>query len=378
MRLCTKCVTPETHETIAFDEEGVCNVCRQIEYKHEKIDWKARRKEFEEILDRYRGKGVYDCIIPFSGGKDTTFTAYTLVREFKLKPLIVSFDHGFFRPNLLANNERTFNRLGCDFLKFKANPKVIKKLMLESLIRKGDFCWHCHVGVCAYPMQIAVKFRIPLIVWGEPSSEYTSYKSYEQKEEVNEKLFNLWVNLGITAEDMSGMLDASVTVRDLDPFIYPPLKELKAIDYCSIPLGHYIPWDVRRHAEIIKRELGWKGDIVEGVPQEYDYEKIECALTGVRDYCKYIKRGYARISHLTSIDIRNGRLSREKALELIKQYEGKRPASLDIFLRYIGITEDEFNRIMLKHQISPYKHDFSKTKHDKPLSDMGQWLFRNE
>ena len=178
MKLCNKCTTPETHETISFDGQGVCNVCRQIEYKKEGIDWAARRQDFEKLCAKYRNKGQYDCIIPFSGGKDSTFTLYEVIREFKLKPLVVSFDHGFYRPNHLANVERTLGRLGCDFLKFKPNPKIVKQVMVESLLRKGDFCWHCHVGVSTYPMQIALKFKIPFVIWGEMSAEYTSYYNY--------------------------------------------------------------------------------------------------------------------------------------------------------------------------------------------------------
>ena len=106
LRLCTRCLLPETQETIVFDDQGVCNVCRQIEYKQTKIDWPAKKKEFEELLTQYRGKYAYDCIVPFSGGKDSTYTLYTLVREFGLRPLVVSFDHGFFRPLTLANTHR--------------------------------------------------------------------------------------------------------------------------------------------------------------------------------------------------------------------------------------------------------------------------------
>src|SRR3989338_8924381 len=377
MKLCNKCTTPETHETISFDGQGVCNVCRQIEYKKEGIDWAARRQDFEKLCAKYRNKGQYDCIIPFSGGKDSTFTLYEVIREFKLKPLVVSFDHGFYRPNHLANVERTLGRLGCDFLKFKPNPKIVKQVMVESLLRKGDFCWHCHVGVSTYPMQIALKFKIPFVIWGEMSAEYTSYYSYDELETVDERRFYKWVNLGISAQDMLGMVDDDVTMRDLEPFSYPPLNELKAIDYCSVPLGRFMQWDTKKQYEIISRELGWKGDEVEGVPPGYEYEKIECGFQGVRDYCKFIKRGYARATHLTSIDIRNNRLERLKALELIRQYEGKRPASLDIFLRYVGMTEEEFNEILAKHMISPYHHDFSKAETGKPLSDMDQWNLLN-
>lgn len=373
MKLCTKCVTPETHETISFDPQGVCNVCRQVEFKQDKIDWTEKGKEFEEIINLYRNRGQYDCIVPFSGGKDSTYTLYAAIKTFGLKPLVVSFDHGFYRPQLLANNEKTLIRLGCDFLKFRANIKVVKKLMVESLIRKGDFCWHCHTGIFAYPMQIAVKFKIPLIIWGEPSAEYTAYYGYDDNEEVDEKRFNRFVNLGITAEDMVGMLDQSVSLRDLEPFRYPSVKDLRALNFRSICLGSFYPWDVKKQVAIIQQELGWQGDEVEGVPEGITYEKIECAFQGIRDYCKFIKRGYARVTHLASIDIRNHRLSRQQAFDLIKKYEGKRPASLDVFLKYVDMTEEEFNEILVKHQINPYVHDFAHTPQGKTLDDMKEW-----
>jgi len=374
MKKCAKCLIPETHEMLIFDKEGVCSICRQIEYKNTKIDWQKRKEEFEELLNQYRGKYDYDCIIPFSGGKDSTFQAYTLIRDFKLKPLIVSFDHGFLRPTNLRNTERTLKKLGVDYLKFRPNWKVVKKLMLESLKRKGDFCWHCHTGIYAYPMRIAVKFKIPLVIWGESTAEYTSYYSYEEKEEVDEERFNKCCNLGITAEDMLGMLkDSTISERDLLPFTYPKISELKAINYRSICLGNYILWDTKKQAALISKELGWKGDLKEGVPEEYYYDKVECAFQGIRDYLKYIKRGYGRAAHLASIDIRNNRLTREEGEKLVNKYDGLRPASLDLFLKILGITEEEFNKIAASHAVHPYKHDFSKTKNGKPLHDMKDW-----
>jgi len=373
LRRCVKCLLPETHETIVFDEEGVCNVCRQIEFKQGQIDWAERARELIELIDQYRGRYSHDCIIPFSGGKDSTYTLYTLVTRYKVRPLVVSFDHGFLRPTTLENNERTIKSLGVDFLKFRPNWKVVQKLMLESLKRKGDFCWHCHTGIFAYPMQIAVKFNIPLIFWGEPSAEYTSYYDYDAPEEVDERRFNRYINLGIAAEDMVGMLDGTVTAQDLAPFTYPPVADLRSIKCRSVCLGSFIPWDVKRHVEVIKRELGWQENDVEGVPDAFRYEKVECAMQGVRDYLRFIKRGYGRTNHLAAIDLRNGRLTPEEAKALIEAHDGKRPASLEVFLEYVGLSEDEFMAIAKLHQVAPYVHDESKVASGAPLWDQKLW-----
>lgn len=373
MMRCTRCVLPETHETIHFDENGICSICRQNEFKNEKIDWDVRKKALDELIEEYRGKYAYDCIIPFSGGKDSTWTAYYLKKTYNIKPLIVQFDHGFMRPNLMENNKRTLRELGCDFHSFTPNWHVVRQLMLQSLIEKGDFCWHCHTGIFSYPMWVAIEKQVPLIFWGETSSEYTSYYSYSQPEEVDEKRFNRFVNLGINAQDMIIRLNGDVDERDLAPFTYPPLKSLRALNFRSVCLGYYIPWNAKKQSGIIMKELGWHGDRVENVPPEYDYEKIECYFQGVRDYLKYIKRGYTRPTHLATLDIRNGRMTREQGLALIKQYENKRPPSLDIFLKLLNLTESEFNDIALSHAVSPYKHDFSATKPGERLHDYDKW-----
>ena len=377
LKRCSRCVLPETHETIVFDEKGVCNICNQHAYKQTVIDWKAKKKELDEIIETYRGKGDYDCIVPFSGGKDSTWTLYYLVMEYGLKPLVIRFDHGFLRPNLLENTTRTLCRLGADLHVFTPNWKVVQRLMLQSFLEKGDFCWHCHTGIFAYPMWIAVQQQIPLVIWGEPSAEYTAYFSYDQPEEVDEKRFNRYVNLGITAEDMFVRLEGSVDERYLKPFRYPPLKELRKINYRSICLGSFIPWDVKKQSRIIQGELGWRGDEVENVPPGYEYEKIECYLQGVRDYIKYIKRGYTRPCHLASLDIRNRRMTRDEAMTMVRGYEGRRPPSLEIFLDYVGLTEEEFAEVALSHGVSPYRHDRSKEKPGKRLHDFDQW-FRRE
>ena len=351
---------PETVESLSFDDHGVCSVCKQIDYKHTKIDWQERGVQLDALLEQHRGRRQYDCIVPFSGGKDSTFTLWYLVKQKKLKPLVVRFDHGFFRPRTQENVTRALRTLGVDCQQFTPNWQVVRKLMFEALRRRGDFCWHCHTGIFAYPMWIAVEQNIPLVIWGEPGAEYSSYTSYDEEEEADDRQFNVKINLGINAEDMLGMLDNTisdypVTAHDLKPYTYPPIEDLRRKNVRSIFLGSYVPWDVRSQTEIIRRELGWKGDEVEGVPPEYDYEKVECFMQGVRDYIKFLKRGYGRTAHLVSIDIRNKRMDRERGEELAETFDGRRPAALDRFLEYLGIDEMTFMRLVEPHVVAPHK-----------------------
>lgn len=378
MQKCVKCGLPETYETIEFDGSGVCNICRQQEFKQGKIDWSNRKKMLEDLIEQHRGKYDYDCLVPFSGGKDSTFTLYHLVKKYKLKPLVVQFNHGFMRPGLLENNERTFKKLGVDVINFTSNWKVVKRLMREALVRKGDFCWHCHTGIYSYPMHVAIKFKVPLVFWGEPSTEYTAYYDYSDDtiEEVDESRFNRTTNLGITSEDMAGMIknDFNLDPRDLIPYGYPATRDLKQLRYRSVCLGSYIPWDVKTQSKLIMDELGWKGDEVEGMPPDlYSYEKIECAMQGVRDYLKYLKRGYSRVTQMTALDIRNDRLTKDDADKLVAEWEGKKPPSLELFLEFMEMNEAEFNEIVEKLVIPPHKPEFATIQWARKTHDFDRW-----
>lgn len=373
MKSCNRCLLPETAEAVTFDDTGTCSVCHQIDHRDEHIDWAARRDELEALIGQHRDKGHYDCIVPFSGGKDSTFQAWFVVRELGLKPLIVRFDHWFYRPLVEENNTRTFKLLGVDVLNFTPNWHIVRELMMESLKRRGDFCWHCHTGIYAHTMQIALRYETPLLIWGESLAEYQSFYSYDEMEEVDEKRFNRAMNLGITADDMYEFLGGRVSRRDLYPFVYPRRRDLARLGCRSICLGNYIKWDTKAQVEVIKRELGWKGQRVEGVPPEYDYEKIECFFQGVRDYLKYIKRGMGRTNHLANIDIRNKRLTREEGESLVKQYDGKRPPSLDLFLDYLEISEEEFEEVAMRHQVSPHQHSPNIVERGEVMADTDAW-----
>ncbi len=361
MQRCLKCGLPETYETLELDGSGICNICRGHEAKVE-IDWTARKKQLDALVESYRGKGQYDCLIPYSGGKDSVFQLLYMIKEYGIKPLVVQYNHGYFRQGVLANNESVFRQLGVEVLSFRANWKLVKRTMVEALIRKGDWCWGCHAAVFAFPMQMAIKFQTPLVIYGEPSSYHNAYYGVDEPEAVDETRFDLFTNLGISADDMAGMIkkDFDFDYRDLEPFRYPKRSELAKAGVRGICLGSYIKWDAGSQTQRIKDELGWKGDEVEGMPARYDYTKIECAYQGVRDWLKWLKRGYGRVTQMTAFDLREGRMAKPEAEALIAEHEGKRPASLDRFLELLDMTETEFNEIVRATVVPPHTPDFNR------------------
>ena len=376
MKSCTKCLVTETADTISFDAKGTCSVCVQVEHKLGVVDWGQRAGELLTLCAQAQQRnGQYDCIVPFSGGKDSTYQLWYVVTQLKLRPLVVRYNHWGNRAVLERNNARTFKRLGVEVIDFRPNWNVVRETMREALLRKGDSCWHCHTGVYSFPMHMAIMFRTPLIFWGESLKEYQSWLDPTAKEDVDEVRFNRAMNLGMTADDMWEFLEGRVDRRDLIYHTYPPKAQLDKLGVKSICLGDYVKWDTKAQVEIIKRELGWQGDEVEGIPAQYDYEKIECQMQGVRDWLKFIKRGFGRTNHLANIEIRHGRMERAEGARLAAEYDGKEPASLAFFLEAIGMTRDEFYEIALSHVVDPWQPlDPDNVQVGKALPDMGSWL----
>ena len=364
LKACNSCQLPETYETIEFDKKGVCNICSDRKFKDNNIDWKKRKELLDKIIEKNRGKYAYDCIIPFSGGKDSVFTVHYLMKEYKIKPLIVRFNHGFVRKTIQDNKDKVLKKLGADFLDFTPNWKIVKKLMLESFKRKTDFCWHCHTGIYSYPIRVALMYQVPLIFYGEPLAEISNYYDYQTDkiEYEDEEKFLKLRTLGITAEDMHEMINSKEDPVD--------------VRAC---LGSFIPWDYVSNTKLIKEELGWKSDQLEGVPDELNPqgEKIECFMQGTRDYVKYLKRGYSRITQINSFNVRNNRMTPQEAKKLNEELDGKKPPSLEIFLEYTGLTEKEFNQLIDRTVIPPNKPNYNSNKISEKTWDFDQWYREN-
>jgi len=384
MKECIKCSLPETYETIEFNSDGVCNMCLSNKFKEEEIDWDKRKKLLDELIEKHRGKSNYDCIIPFSGAKDSTFQLHYLMKEYKIKPLVVRFNHGFLRPTIQKNTFSTLKKIGADFIEFTPNWKIVKKLMLESFKRKTDMCWHCHTGIFSYPLRLALLYKVPLVFYGETSADYDHYYDYRDNkiDYFDEKKFNIRFNLGITAEDMHGMINTPedpIDKRDLIPYTFPDINELAKINYCPVALGSFIKWDTSKQTDIIKKELGWKLDELEQIPKEHNPngEKIECFMQGTRDYIKWLKRGYGRMSQINAKTLKQNTGDIQKLKILNEKYDGVKPQSLKIFLEYVGLTEKEFNSFIKPSAIPPNEPNFNNNNISKKLWDYDFWYKEN-
>jgi N-acetyl sugar amidotransferase len=363
MKYCKKCLYPDTKPQLEFNDEGICSACTNFDHKSD-INWEQKRDELEEILKKFSSKNEnnYDCIIPVSGGKDSFFQTYFIIKELGYNPLVISF-HPLDQTDLGKKNLDNLKKIGVDCIEFSPNPIIYKKLAKFGLIELGDFQWPEHLGIFTVPVQIAVKYNIPLIIWGEnPQFEYGKPTDISKEilldKEWNEKYGGYFLDK-IKPRDMTKY---GFDLKDLKPYIYPSDEEINNVGVNAIFLGSYIKWDIFKQLELVKK-LGFSEDneIREGT---YDsWENLDVKFTSFHDYFKFLKFGFGRATDHASIEIRLGRITREKGLELVKKHEGKIPIKyLDEFLIEAEISYDEFIKICEKYTD---KKLFKKDKNGK-------------
>ena len=345
LRLCTRCLYPDTKPDLFFDEEGVCSACRSFESRAV-VDWDARRTEFEALLARYRSAsgGNYDCIVPVSGGKDSTYQVIRLL-ELELNPLCVTATTDSLS-EIGRRNIENIKHLGIDYLEMTPNPVVRRKINRLCLTEIGDISWPEHVSIFTIPIRFAVKLGIPLIIWGENSQhEYGGPATASKKRTLDRRWLEEFGGLlGLRVSDLKGV--DGITARDLIAYTYPSDAELEKSGVTGLFLGYFIPWDGLQNA-MIAQANGFETftTMVEG--SLADYENLDNYQTGIHDYFKYLKFGFGRATDIACNHIRRGRLRRDDALRMVEKRDGAFPWTylgrpIEEILGEIDMTLDEF------------------------------------
>jgi N-acetyl sugar amidotransferase len=352
VRYCQRCCYPENAQpSIIFDEQGVCSGCRVVESRPS-IDWAERERWLVELLDEYKSKAKaarnpYDCIIPVSGGKDSHYQAYLMKVKYGMNPLFVTYNHLYNTKVGLRNLENMFRKFSCDLIRFSTNPDSARRISRYMLEKIGDVTWHYHAGIMTFPIQIAVKFKIPLMIWGEEGfSELTGMFNQDDMVEFTKKKRQEHDMRGFEPEDLLNQPDSPFELRDLAPFFYPSDEEIEQVGLRGIYLSNYISWNAKAHCEQMIREYDFE------TARERDrtfniYDKLDDVhANGVHDYLKYLKFGYGRATDDASTEIRHGRLTREEAIDLVVKHDPQRPRDLDLLLDFLKITEDRFEALV--------------------------------
>lgn len=336
---------PDTKPDLTFDERGVCNACQNFE-KRASVDWPNRRKALQGLFDHFKSatKSKWNCIVPVSGGKDSTYQVLKVL-EFGMKPLCVVATTCSLT-EIGRRNIQNIRKLGVDLLEFSPDPLVRKRLNRIGLFEIGDISWPEHVGIFTIPVQIAVEFSIPLLIWGE-----NSQNEYGGPEHAigSTRLDRQWLEefgglLGLRVSDLVESFGFSEA--DLAPYIYPPSDEVERIGVTGIFLGSFLPWDGLSNMLVSQAHgLETFGRAIEGTM--LDYENLDNFQAGVHEYFKFLKFGFGRATDHACLHIRRGRISRSEGLEIVRKRDGRFPWSymerpLVEILKEIDVSLDDF------------------------------------
>lgn len=345
LQYCVRCCMPVSNEGMRFDEMGICQACQSAEQKIH-IDWVAREQELRKILEYYKRLGNdYDCIVPISGGKDSTFQLYIVTKVYGMRALAVTFNHNWYSETGKYNLQNALEKFNVDHIMFTPNRDLVNRLAKQSLLKIGDACWHCHAGVGAFPLQIAVKYRIPLLIWGESIADVSGRATHNNPVHKFDRDYFTKVSAKVYPEEM---VCESIRLRELMGFKLPSYDEIEDVGVVGIHIGDYIFWDDERQMEFVRDVYGWREDHVEGTYKRY--KSVECRMAGIHDYTKFLKRGFGRGTDHASADVRCGLLTRQEAFGLAKKHDAEVPGALKYYLHITGITEDEFYSVMAEHR----------------------------
>lgn len=348
IRYCTRCVMPETKPDLHLDQDGVCSACRNFENR-QVIDWDAREKELVSILDRYRSKdgSNYDCIIPVSGGKDSHAQVIKIL-ELGMNPLCVTASTDMLS-EIGRQNIENIKNLGVDYVEMSVNHVIRRRINRLALTQIGDISWPEHVAIFTIPIHFAVKFNVPLIIWGENSQNEYGGPAAAVSDQV---LTRRWLEefgglLGLRVSDL--LLEEGIEPKHLIQYTYPSDVDLQRVGVTGIFLGYFIPWDGYANA-LLAQAHGFTTyhKTVEG--SVVNYENLDNHQTGIHDYFKFLKFAFGRATDISCLHIRRDRLTRVQGIKLVKKHDGKFPweylgKSLEEILAPLDMTVEEFVRI---------------------------------
>ena len=351
-KVCKKCLLPNTKPDLLFNDNGICSACYRFD-ERPTIDWEEREKKFIEIVNSVKDYESWNCVIPVSGGKDSTYQALK-AREYGLKPLLVSSttcdlsDYGY-------QNIENLKKIGFDHIQFSPRKDVRAKLNRFGLEQVGDISWPEHLALFTIPITVAVRFKIPLVIWGENSQD--EYGAGDEESAKETTLTRSWLEEfgglnGLRLSDIPQLLN--IPKEHLYPYVYPENEEIKNVGLRSIFLGSYFPWNGLDNA-ILAQAYGMKtyGKLVEG--SIVDYENLDNHQNGIHDYFKFLKFGFGRVTDILSTLIRRKVITRNQSLELLRKNEWNcYPAfhlgkSLEEILEPLNMSKNEFNEICDMH-----------------------------
>ncbi|HLB41789.1 MAG TPA: N-acetyl sugar amidotransferase [Gammaproteobacteria bacterium] len=344
MKYCNHCILPDTRPNLFILEDGRCNACHSWSKKQMNIDWNSRKNELIQFIKDVKQKtSTWDCIIPVSGGKDSTWQVIKAL-EFGLKPLCITWRTPA-RNQLGQRNLDNLIRLGVDHIDFSINPTVEKIFTMTTLKKSGSLAIPMHMALFAIPLRVAVNYKIPLVLWGENSAiEYGGTK----EELLGFKMTNAWLKIyGVTqatiAEDW---ISDQLSLKDLSPYIWPTDSELDDAGVTAAFLGWYLPWDPVE-TYLVAKSYGFQSLSDKPKTGYYQFADVDDEfIITIHHWLKWYKFGFTRLWDNLAIEIRSNRMTRKHAIEIIRNLGNEYPReAIQKFCQWAELTEVSFLEI---------------------------------
>jgi N-acetyl sugar amidotransferase len=342
MKICKRCIQPDTRPGIFFNDHGICGACLWEEEKLS-IDWKLREEELKKKVDWAKGHNqIYDCVIGISGGKDSTKQALTAKDRFGLRCLLVNSEPENIT-DLGRKNIENLKNLGFDIISIRPNPLTMKKLIKKDFFEHLNPAKITEFSLWASTYIIAEKFNIPLIIQGENSALTLGVSLTGQSEDDNA------LNVDMQNTLKSGWqeyLKDDITEKDLFLFHYDK-KILEKKGIRAIWIQYYLKeWSQYENAEFSKKYgFKWRDEYFDrdSIGTYCPYFQLDSDLTQVNQMHKFVKFGFGQCMDHVCYDIRDGRMSRKEGIELVKKFDGKCGKNyIQKFIDYIQISSKEY------------------------------------
>lgn len=375
VKFCVRCVMSNQRPRILFDEENVCSACRYTERKKNEIDWAERAKMFRDLCDRFRSKdGSYDVIVPCSGGKDSSTIAHRLKYEYDMHPLCVTFSPPVYS-QIGWKNLRSFIDHGFDHILISPNGIVNRAMTKAGFIHLGDHNEVFDHGQMSAPFKVAANYGINLVMYGENGeAEYGGTVRNNDKPgmpwEDFEKIYYSasFENLVEMAAE-NGYFKEPITPNSFDVYKLPDISILEKQGIEMHWFGFYHNWIPQENFYHAAKYTGFEANPEGRTEGTYSkYAQLDDLTDSFLYYMMFIKYGFGRATSDAAHEIRDGHITREEGVALVKRYDGEFPhRNFKTFLEYIDITEDKFWQVVDKFRLP---HIWKK--------EAGQWVLRKQ
>ncbi len=360
VKWCSKCLMSNQRPRITFDNNGVCAACNNLQYIKNEINWDKRNDEFLRLLDKHRSKNNdWDVVVPSSGGKDSGYVAHQLKYKYGMNPLLVTWSPMKYTEIGFKNFEN-LSESGFTNIKCTPNGLIHKKLARLCFEELGD-AFHVFVlGQVYYPIHMAIKFNINLVFYGENGEvEYAGDPEAVDKpymDIIKNKKWLLGYLKGISLEKLISVGKKKKEYLSTEDFNNSDLKFYKSplkkdIIQSKISRIYYYNYFHRWNPQenfyycVENTKFIPNNERSEGTYSKYS--SLDDKMDGMHYYMRYIKFGLGRCVEDASHEIRDGHITREEGIALMKKYEGEFPKKyFKEFLEYLNITEGHFWKVV--------------------------------